>query len=177
MLDLLRQRRSVRFYKPTPVAPEQLELLLEAVLRAPSSRGFQPWEFIVVRDPPLIEKLSIAKGQGSAFLARAPLAIVVVADPGKSDVWIEDCSIAAIILQLAAEALGLGSCWAQIRNRAHNASLTADEYLKGLLGLPEHFAVECIVGIGQPAEHKKPHPVESLRRSQVHFEKYCPVEG
>jgi len=172
MLEILRQRRSVRVYQSAPVSDEQVEQLVEAVLRSPSSRGFQPWQFIVVRDRELIEKLSLAKAQGSAFLAKAPLAMVIAADTGKSDVWVEDCSIAAIILQLTAESLGLGSCWAQIRNRPHNSSQSADGYLKGLLGLPDSFAVECIVGIGHPAEDKTPHSADSLRRGQVHYERY-----
>ncbi len=169
MLEILRKRRSVRFFKAQPIDQEQVDVLLEAALRSPSSRGFNPWEFIVVREQKLIEKLAAAKGQGSAFLARAPLAIVVAADPGKSDVWIEDCSIAAIILQLTAESLGLGSCWAQIRNRNHDASTTSEAYLKKLLDLPDQFAVECVIGIGFPDEAKIPHPAESLEYSKVHF--------
>lgn len=175
MLEILRNRRSVRFFETTPVAPAQVDLLVEAVLRSPSSRGHQPWEYIVVSDPQLIEKLSRAKAQGSAFLARAPLLFVIAADTGKSDVWIEDCAIASIILQLAAESLGLGSCWAQIRNRAHNSSQSSDSYIKELLGLPQHFAVECIIGVGHPAEDKRPHPGDTLRRDQVHFEGYTPA--
>ena len=94
---------------------------------------------------------------------------MVVADTGKSDVWIEDCTIAAIILQLAAETLGLGSCWAQIRKRAHKESVSAEEYLKELFALPEHFAVECVIGIGYPGEEKVPHPAESLDYTKVHL--------
>lgn len=176
MLDILRQRRSVRVFQPAAVSDEQVEQLVEAVLRSPSSRGFQPWEFIVTRDSELIGKLSLAKAQGSAFLARSPLVFVIAADTGKSDVWVEDCSIAATILQLTAESIGLGSCWAQIRNRAHDSSQSADGYLKELLGLPDHIAVECIIGIGCPAEDKIPHPEDSLRRSQVHFDGYTSSE-
>ena len=174
MLELLRRRRSVRFFEPTPVAPENIDLLIEAVLRAPTSRGFQPWEFVVVTEPEMLEKLAAAKGHGSAFLGRAPLAFVIAAKKSKSDVWIEDCAIAAIILQLAAEDLGLGSCWAQIRKRPHNAEKSADAYVRELVGLPETFAVECIIGIGHPAEEKHPHPAESLLHNQVHFEQYVP---
>ena len=173
MLDVLRSRRSVRTYKSQPVAKEQVDALLEAVLRSPSSRGFKPWEFIVVSDLQLIKKLALAKAQGSAFLARAPLAVVVIADTGKSDVWVEDCAIAAIILQLTAETLGLGSCWAQIRNRPHRESVSAEEYLRELFALPEHFAVECVIGIGYPDEEKIPHPAESLDYSKVHFEAFA----
>jgi len=174
MLEILRRRRSARFFKETPVSAEQIEQLTEALLRAPTSRGFRPWEFIFVDDQELLDKLAKAKGQGSAFLARAPLAVVIAADTIKSDVWVEDCAIAAIILQLMAETLGLGSCWAQIRNRPHDANRSADAYLKELLALPDHFAVECVIGLGQSADEKEPHPADSLPRKQVHFGSYSP---
>ena len=169
MLEILRRRRSARFFTETQVSAEQIEQLTEALLRAPTSRGFRPWEFIFIEDQELLEKLAMAKGQGSAFLTRAPLAVVIAADTNKSDVWIEDCAIAAVILQLMAENLGLGSCWAQIRNRRHDANLSADAYLKQLLALPDHFAVECIIGMGQSADEKEPHPADSLPRNQIHF--------
>jgi len=174
MLEILRRRRSARFFTETQVSAEQIEQLTEALLRAPTSRGFRPWEFIFIEDQDLLKKLAMAKGQGSAFLARAPLAVVIAADTNKSDVWIEDCAIAAVILQLMAENLGLGSCWAQIRNRHHDASLSADAYLKQLLALPDHFAVECIIGIGQSADEKEPHPADSLPRNQIHFGSFKP---
>lgn len=174
MLELLRRRRSVRFFEPTPVAPEDIDLLIEAVLRAPTSRGFQPWEFIVVTEPDMLEKLAKSKGHGSAFLSRVPLAFVIAAEKSKSDVWVEDCSIAAIILQLSAESLGLGSCWAQIRKRPHDASKSAETYVREVVGLPESFAVECIIGVGHPGEDKIPHPADSLLHNQVHFENYVP---
>jgi len=168
MLDILRKRRSVRKFQSRAVEPEKVELLVEAALRAPSSRGRDPWEFIVVTDPALLGKIAQAKAHGSAFLGKAPLAIVVAADPGKCDVWVEDCSIAAILMQLTATSLGLGSCWVQIRLRPHDSSQSAEDYLKKLLGLPEQLVVDCVVGIGYPAEEPPGHPVESLHYGQVH---------
>ena len=55
--------------------------------------------------------MSYCKEQASQFIADAALAVVVVADPLASDVWIEDASIASIYLQLQAEDMGLGRCW------------------------------------------------------------------
>src|SRR6185369_15158984 len=136
--------------------PETIELLIEALLRAPSSRGINPWEFIVVDDQGLLAKLSMSKQHGSDFLKNAALGIVVCADSTKSDVWIEDCSIASIIVQMTALSLGLGSCWIQIRNRSHDNSKTAVEYIRELLGLPEHIKVESIIALGHPAEVKRP---------------------
>ena len=168
ILNLLSQRRSIRKFKPTKIEPFKLEMLLEAAVRTRTSRGRNPWEFIVVQDESLIHELSTAKEHGSAFLSSTPLAIVVAADAEKSDVWTEDCSIAAFVLQLMAQELGLGSCWAQIRLREHKSGSTAEDYVKSLLGLPSHYAVECIVGIGYPAEDKPGHAFENLPFDHIH---------
>ena len=74
-LSLIEKRRSIRKYKKRPVEPEKIEALAEAALRAPSSRGFNPWEFIVVTDRAMLVKLSGAKPHGSSFLKGAPLGI------------------------------------------------------------------------------------------------------
>jgi nitroreductase len=172
MLEILRQRRSIRRFLPRPVEPEKVDQLIEAVLRAPSSRGRNPWEFIVVTAADRLEALSRAKPHGAEFLAGAPLAIVVAADPQRCDVWVEDCAIAAIILQLTAAALGLGSCWAQIRLRPHDDRRSAEEYVRAVIGLPERLTVDCIIGIGYPDEMKPGHPSGALRFDQVHRERY-----
>ena len=167
MIELLRKRRSIRKFTGEKVAPETVELLIEALLRAPSSRGINPWEFIVVDDPELLSRLSRSKEHGSEFLKNAPIAVVVCADGTKSDVWVEDCAIASIIVQLTALSLGLGSCWAQIRNRRHDTGRSAEEYIRELLGLPEHIQVESIIGIGHPGETKRPVPARDLRYEKV----------
>lgn len=167
MIELLRKRRSVRKFTAEKITPEQRQTLIEAALRSPSSRGINPWEFIVVDDPELLRHLARAKQHGSEFLENAPLAIVVCADSTKSDVWVEDCAIAAIIIQLTAVSLGLGSCWAQIRSRQHNSEVTAEHYLRELLGLPEQMKVECVLGIGCPDEVKLPVPAGTLQHGKV----------
>jgi nitroreductase len=156
MIELLRKRRSIRKYTGKSVDRKSLELLIEALLRAPSSRNIKPWEFIVVDDPKLLSKLSEAKEHGSQFLRAAQLGIVVCADSTESDVWIEDCSIASILVQMAAVSLGLGSCWIQIRNRRFSAKKTSEKYIREILGLPKHIKVESIISIGHPGETRKP---------------------
>ncbi|MDY6848667.1 MAG: nitroreductase family protein [Thermodesulfobacteriota bacterium] len=172
VLDLLKKRRSIRKYEDRPVEQEKIDQLLEAALRSPSSRGRNPWEFVVTTDPELRRRIALAKEHGSAFLAEAPLVVAVVADPEKCDVWIEDCSIASIILQLTAESLGLSSCWVQIRRRDHNDEISAEKYLKQLLDLPERFVVEAVIGIGYPGESKPGHPVESLDWDKIHISRF-----
>ena len=171
-LSLVQKRRSIRQYLERPVEKEKIELLVEATLRSPSSRGFNPWEFIVVTDRDLLEKLSKAKTHGASFLKNAPLGIVVCADPEKCDVWIEDASIASIFLHLTAESLGLGSCWIQIRMRMHDQTKTAQEYVQELLNIPENLNVEAMIAIGYPAESKPPHRKENLPYEKVYYNEY-----
>lgn len=171
-MDLLRHRRSIRKYEKRSVETEKVDLLVEAALRSPSSRGFNPWEFVVVDDPATIEKLSGSKPHGASFLKNAPLAIAVCGDPDKSDVWVEDVSIAAIILHLAATDLGLGSCWIQLRKRNHAEGGTAGEYAARVLGLREGLQVSAIMAIGYPAQQLQPHSRDELQFEKVSVNQY-----
>ncbi len=172
MIDLLRSRRSIRKYEKKTIDKESLGLLKEALLRCPSSRGINPWMFVFVDDTKLLIQLAKVKEHGSSFLKEAALGIVVCGDETESDVWVEDCSIASIVVQLAAQSLGLGSCWIQIRNRPHSRDTTAEEYVQKLLDIPAHFKIESIISIGYPAETKKPVPQESLGFGKIRYNHY-----
>ncbi len=172
MIELLRKRRSIRKFEQRPVEAEKVDLLMEAALRSPSSRGFNPWQFVVVTDPSTIAALAQSKPHGAAFLKAAPLAVAVCADPLKSDVWVEDVSIAAIILHLTATDLGLGSCWIQLRKREHADGRTAGSYAAGILGLPPGMEAAAIIAIGYPAQHPAPHPKDSLPYEKVSVNRY-----
>jgi nitroreductase len=172
MIELLRNRRSIRKYTDKSIEPEKIELLKEAVLRSPSSRNFDPWEFIFVDDRGLLKQLSQCKPHGAKFLEHAALGIVVCADGQKSDVWIEDCSIASILVQMTAQSVGLGSCWIQIRKRAYDETMTSEEYIKNLLNLPELMKVESIISIGYPAEKREPVPKEELKYEKIRLNGY-----
>lgn len=167
MLDFLQKRRSIRVYQKRAVPAEMIETLKEALLRSPSSRGRNPWQFIFVKDQGFIHQLARSKEFGSSFLERAPLVVVIAADENKSDVWIEDCSIAATILQLQAQSMGLGSCWVQIRERHHSIHQSSESFVKEILGLDASIRVESLVGIGFPDEEKPGHDRESLNWDQI----------
>jgi len=156
MLDILRNRRSIRSYKDQEIEPELIEQLKEAAVRSPSSRGINPWRFLFITDKTKLKELSRAKESGSGFLKDARMGVVVLAAEEESDVWIEDCSIASIILQLTGQSLGLGSCWIQIRNRMHNSLQSSEDYVKGVLHLAKNIRVECMIAFGYPNEKKEP---------------------
>ena len=171
-IKLLQKRRSIRKFLPQPIEQEKLDYLLEAALRSPSSRSLNPWEFIVVDDKEIIAALAKAKPHGAAFLKNAPLAIVICADPDKCDVWVEDCSIATMLLHLAAEDMNLGSCWVQIRLRQYDESVSASDYVADLLQLEDGMEVEAIVAIGYPAEEKQGHNKDTLLYERISYNQF-----
>jgi len=171
LIEVLRSRRSIRAFSGQPVEQEKLDLLIEAMLRAPAQQSKPPWEFVVVRDGETIAQLSQAKASGSAFLKQAALVVVVCAHPQISDVWVEYASIATLLLHLEAHDLGLGSCWVQVRLRAHDEESSAEEYIAAVLGLDPAMAVEAMVAVGYPAEAKSGHPTSSLPYEKVSFER------
>ena len=170
--DLLRSRRSIRKFQNREVEKEKTDIILKSALLAPSSRAIRPWEFIAVTDRALLKKLSACKEHGSEFLAGAPLGIVVIANPEACDVWVEDASIASIIIQLSAQSLNLSSCWIQVRERFHSGAVKAEDYIKEVLKIPEKYSIECIVAIGYPAEKKNAYTDNELRYDKVHINRF-----
>ena len=172
MLELLYNRRSIRKFLPRGIEEEKVDKLLEGLLLSPSGRGRRPWEFVVVDDKDTIVKLSEAKKHGSAFLKTAPLAVVVLGDPDKSDTWIEDTSIASVSALLVAESIELGACWIQIRGREHSSGISSESYIKDLLRIPDHLAVESVIAIGYPDERPPAYTREALPFEKIHRNRF-----
>lgn len=168
MLKLIQNRRSCRAFLPKPISADDITSILKAGLWAPTSKNNRPWEFVVVDNVETIRMLATCKPHGAAFLVEAPLAMVVFGDPQKSDVWIEDSSIALILMQMTAEDLGLGSTWIQVRNRKYNEVLTASEYVKNLLKAPTNLEVAAILAIGYKQKERAPYQEVDLLWTSVH---------
>lgn len=166
---LLHQRRSIRKYKDTAISPDMVKSLMEAALMAPSSKRSTPWEFVLVEDKDTLVALSKSRKSGSAFVDKAPLVIVVIADTEKTDVWVEDASIAASYIQLQAEETGLGSCWVQVRARQTADAEDTDAYIRRLLDIPEKYGVLCMIAVGMKDEEKKPFNDEYLQWEKIHI--------
>lgn len=169
LFDLLKSRRSIRKFQNKEVEKDKIDTILKSALLSPSSRSRRPWEFVVVTDKETLQKLSKIREHSSAFLAGAPLGIVVVANSKMCDVWIEDASIASIITQLSAQSLGLGSCWIQVRDRFGLNNVKAGDTVKEILGIPDEYDVECIIAVGYPDEEKKPYSEDELPYNKLHF--------
>ena len=172
IFELLKTRRSIRKYLPKAVEEEKINQITLAALMSPASKRSNPWEFIVVKDNEMLLKLSESRSHSSQMLADSPLGIVVIADTTKSDVWMEDASIAAIIMQLQAQDLGLGSCWIQVYGRKKDENTTAEEFIRELLNIPQQFNVLCILSIGYPKEERKHFETDKLATNKIHTEMF-----
>jgi len=170
--DLVQMRRSHRKFTSDPIDPEDVQLILRAGLMSPTSKGQRAWQFVVVDDAADIEKLADAKDLGSQFIKGAPLAVVVLGDPLQNDCWVEDGSIAAFAMQLQAEDLGLGSCWAQMRGRGLSDGTSADTVIQGILDIPENMSCLCVLAFGHKADERKPQNEDRLKWENVHVGKF-----
>jgi len=166
--EVVKKRRSIRMYHDREVPREYIEKILEVAFYSPSSRNRRPWHFVVVDEGELIKKLAETR-PALGFLETAPLAIVVCGDEEISPAWVFDASIAAEHIQLAATALGLGACWGHVMDRQHSEEKGAEDYVRELLGIPEHIRILCVIGIGYPAENKEEHRKEEIMWDRVHL--------
>lgn len=170
LMQQMLARRSVREYTGEAVTEEQLRLILQAGLCAPSSKNRRPWQLIVVRDKELLRQMADSRAAGAQMLQGADCAIVVLGDESLTDVWMEDCSIVMTQIHLMADALGLGSCWIQGRLRQAADGSTTEEYLRRLLGYPENLRLAAVLSLGVPAAHRPAYTAEELPWDKVHRE-------
>jgi len=158
-LEAIRKRRSVRSYTGAPIPKEDLETIVDAGRLAASGSNKQPWEFIVVTERGMIDKLKVA----SQWMDKAGAIIAVVMDPS-SRWWLEDGAAAVENMLIAATALGYGSCWLE------GYTLPREEEFKALLGIPKAKRLLTLVPIGVPvawpSKDKKP------LAEVLHWERY-----
>ena len=161
---ILRGRRSIRRYLPTPVEREKLLACLEAARLAPSAHNAQPWRFIVVDDPELKERLTAAAFSGiysgSKFAAQAPVILLLLV---KTEIMAHgiggrlqrvpfhfvDIGIAGEHIVLQAEELGLATCWMGWFN-----------YRKArkVLGIPRKYKVIAMMPVGYAEKRPRREP-------------------
>ena len=167
--ELLLSRHSIRRYTDQTIDADDVRTILEAALLAPSSKNARSWQFVVVEDRDTMARLAECKPAYAASLKEAPLAVVVTADPAKSEAYIEDASVAAIFMHLQAAALGIGSCWVQVRGRMDAMGEPSEDVVREILGIPHDMVVECIVTFGYSAENRRPVDPSKLLWEKVHL--------
>ena len=159
----IRERRSVRQYRPDAVSAELIERALDAARWAPSAVNLQPWHFVVVTDAErraaLARSTAIAGIVVMRHMAQAPVLIALCGDERRSSWYVHDCCLASQNLMLAATALGLGTCWI-----AAFDPVAAREVLQ----LPAEVEPVALTPLGYPADR----PKQKKRKSGVELVRY-----
>lgn len=158
-LEAIRKRRSIRKYTGASIPRQDLETIVDAGRLAASGSNRQPWDFIVVTDRAMIDKLKVA----AKWMEKAGAIIAVVMDPS-SRWWVEDGSAAVENMLIASTALGYGSCWLE------GYTLPREEEFKALLGIPEAKRLLTLVPVGVPMEW--PSKEKKSLEEVIHWERY-----
>jgi nitroreductase len=162
LLEMIKDRRSVREYTDKKIDHKILEEIIDAARLAPSGCNIQPWEFVVITDRSMLRKLASIRGM--PFIGNSAACIVVC---GKKDnKWtVCDCSAAAENIILAAKSFGIGSCWV--------AGVYGEycEGAKGLLGIPDSMTIVSFLPLGYFDKNPEPHGKRELK-SILHWEKF-----
>lgn len=156
-------RVSIRKYQPKPVEPEKITAILRAAMAAPSAGNQQPWEFYVVTNPALIEKLSTV----SPYSGCAKNAPVVIVSAYREKLWAPmyaqiDMSIAMEHLWLACEEQGLGGVWMGIAPQEERMQAVEE-----LIGIPEGLHAFALFPLGYPAEERQQQ--NRFDESRIHY--------
>jgi nitroreductase len=156
-------RRSIREYTDRPISEEDLQALLRAAMYAPSSGNSRPWQFIVVTDRELLDK--VAEVHPNADMTRqAQAGILVCGDPQVDRYrryWPQDCAAATQNLLLMAHALGIGAVWTGV-----HPVPPRERRLRKLFGMPEEVTPFAFIPLGYPAETRTTE--ERFDESRVH---------
>ena len=144
--DALRARRNVRSFTGQPIAPDHLDEILEAGRRSPSSRNWQPWDFIVVTGPARLSELARVS-PGAAYVAGAAAAIALIAPEPDSQRERDRCQYdlgqATMSMMVAAADLGIGSGHAGVNDQV---------LARKMLGFPEGRFCAYLIALGYPAD-------------------------
>lgn len=163
--DALLKRRSVRKFTEEKVSAELIDELMHAAMSGPSACNKQPWEFYVVTNEDVLEKLRSA----SMFTKmKAPMAIIVCGNLDRAlplhaaAYWIQDCSAATENILLCATDLGLGAVWCGIHPQKR-----AEEKVRECLGIDDKQIPLNIILVGHPAE--EPEARDQYDEERVHY--------
>ena len=148
-LDFIFTRRSVRKFIDKEVPAAMLNDLLEAAMAAPSARATDPWHFVVITERETLNRMTTALPNGKMLLT-ATAAILVCGDmtralEGFESYMLQDVSAAVENILLAANALGLGSCWLGIHPRRNRM-----DGIRSQFSLPDHIIPAAGIALGWP---------------------------
>jgi nitroreductase len=171
MLDIIRNRRSVRAYIDKEIPAGVLDEILKAAMFAPTAKNNRPWEFVVITDVETKQALSGATPY-AGFAKNAPVVIALCYDTAKGSRFHEDCAICAENIYLEATNQGIGACYIQIAEGTAADVGDPEPFVKQLLGIPGTIRVLCLMPLGYPARMSEPHKDQEFDRARIHYERY-----
>jgi nitroreductase len=151
--DSIRSRRNVREFQDRPLAAEHLDRILEAGRRAPSSRNWQPWDFILITDREQLRELAkVWRGAGHVAASAATIALILPhpENAAERDRGQYDLGQATMAMLIAAADLGIGS--------GHSAVADQDQ-ARRVLGFPQDRYAAYLIDLGYPADR----PLKPIR--------------
>lgn len=160
--DAIRKRISVREYSDKLIEREKLEKIADAGRLAPTARGEEPWEFIVVTEREKLREISCITDHGK-FLAGAASAIVVFCRDTKY--YLEDGCAAVENMLVAAADLGISSCWIAGDKKPYCSDIAR------ALSVPEGFKLISILSLGYPKTPPVPNKKRPLKEV-LHWESF-----
>ncbi len=160
-LKSIHERTSVRDYTSKEVSKDALVELAKAGMAAPTAMNKQPWEFVIIQDRAILDKL----GEMKPPVGKAPAAIVVLGDTKVSGSWVLDCTAATENILIAATSMGLGTVWTGAYGNARFEAM-----LKETLSLPDGVMPLSVIAVGYA--NGTPTPKNKYVESKVHFDKY-----
>ncbi|MFH1582681.1 MAG: nitroreductase family protein [bacterium] len=161
----IKNRRSVRDYKPDDVPEEYVIEIIKAGQFAPTARHNKAVEFIVVKDQKTKENIFEITGQ--EFVKEAPILIIPVTDGNKTICPVQDLSVASENMFLQATSLGLGTVWKNLK-----IELNEESKIKKMLGIPEQYRTINLIPVGFPSEKPQPHNENDFDSKKIHEEKW-----
>ena len=164
-MDVIRLRRSVRVYSDQEILDEDINKIIEAGICAPSAKNQQPWEFIVIKDKSILNKLS---EKLSPLYAKSKVTIILCQrkDGLSSPTRVaQDMSACMQNMMLEATHLNIGSCWIGTYPDP-NRMLP----LSTILQIPSDIEPFCGLVLGHPKDLTVFKEVE--REAIIHYNKY-----
>ena len=169
VIENIMTRTSIRQFTNQPIAKDTLVSIVKAGMAAPSAVNLQPWSFIIIDEPEVLQKLNEVHPYSNLKTATAAIVVCGLLDKTDNEgiraYWVQDCSAASENILLAAHAYGLGAVWCGVYPNEERIPS-----VKEVLGIPENVMPLNIITMGYPAEN--PEPKDKFKTDNIHYQKW-----